>query len=119
MGNVIIKAPRDNSDGKGATIAVSGRVAWLRFGSRKRFKVLLQDAPAYLLDYRTGMRIPSTLGATRELNAEAIYIMTTRSPSHKRDPRTCAQLRLDLLVAQLGEAEIFRVVDAAPILNED
>ncbi len=119
MGNVLIKTPRDLGNGLRDTIMVSGDVAYLRLGSRKRFKVLLQDEPAYLLDYRTGFRIPSALGANDQLSAEAIYIMATRSTSHKRDPRTCAQLRLDMLVERLGEEKIFAKLDATPTLNEE
>lgn len=115
MTQALIKSPVPDGH-----ITVSGTVAYLRFGSHQRFKVLLQDEPAYLLDYRTGMRIPSSLGSGEAtLHAEATYIMATRSPNHKHDPRTCAQLRLDMLVERKPEAELFAVVDAAPTLNED
>lgn len=117
MGNAIIKAGYPNDAG---FIMVSGNVAYLRLGSRKRFKVLLQDMPEYLLDYRTGQCFPSVLASgMATLQHEAIYIMATLSPSHARFPRACAQMRLDMLVDKLGEEHIFKTLDRTPTLNED
>lgn len=109
MGNKLILAPMP----EGKKRAVSGAVAWLRFGTGK-LKVLLQDEPDYVLHYATGMRIsPSTR------NQIKVHNMVTYGPAHRTTDRQAAQRMLDDLVNAYGIEKISAVMAATPVINED